>query len=103
MARTVQIAILLICGIAAAYMFLGPARSKAKQEGLRGLEKDSRMPGIGNIVVRGGLGVSRLERGGKPRWGAGQPMTQVLFSKNACKNERIGSGSRFGARRKLWM
>ena len=44
-----------------------------------------------------------LGGGANPRWRGHQPLTQVLFGENICKNERIWSywGGGGGARRKL--
>ena len=39
--------------------------------------------------------------GANPRWRGHQPPTQVHFSENICKNERIWSCWGGGARRKL--
>ena len=42
-----------------------------------------------------------LRGGANPHWRGHQPLTQVLFSENICKNERIWSCWWGGVRRKL--
>ena len=53
-------------------------------------------------VIRGGSRITRWGGGGaNPHWRGRQPLTQVLFGENTCKNERIWSCGGGGARRKL--
>ena len=43
------------------------------------------------FMCRGGSGISHWGGGTNPHWRGHQPLTQVLFGENICKNERIWS------------